>query len=191
MKVPLFDAETAEQQTLDEILDWNRGIVEALEAQRASVQQAIQTGTVVANRFVGLTEGDIDTYLDAQRLEVDRLTVLNLVASAEATIRIDYRRRVSGKLKDALAKAYGQWHKSLSVKKRHRPDFDVGGILDVLKNAQVMDHPIIGRYRECLKPRHWVGHGRYWNKPVEVDHLDPVEVSHRATELLLAIARVQ
>ena len=50
-----------------------------------------------------------------------------------------------------------------------------------------MDNHIVTRYRECLDARHWVGHGRYWDKPVEVDRLDPDAVYDRANALLKAM----
>lgn len=187
MPIPRINPNTGEPQTLDEIRDWHQGIVDALFEQSASVHHAIRTGSRVAPRFVGMTEGEVDMYFDEQRRELDRLTMLNFVASAEATIRVDYFRRVGDKLKNPLALAYRDWHKNLPATKQLRPDFDEGGILDVLKQANVMDNNIIGRYRECLRARHWVGHGRYWEKPVEVERLDPEDVFSRADALLRAI----
>lgn len=134
-----------------------------------------------------MTEGDVDTYFDTQRRELDRLTVLNLVASAEATITIDYFRRVGGKLKDPLARAYQAWHKKLTPKKQLRPNFDEDGILDVLKETKVMDNNLIGQYRECLPARHWLGHGRRWEKPMTVDRFDPDDVYDRANALIQAM----
>jgi hypothetical protein len=187
MPLPPIAYETAEPQTLDEIRDWHRGVVDALVDQRVSVQRAIRTGSPVAPRFVGMTEADVDAHFDAQRRELDRLTVLNLVASAEATVKVDYFRGVGGKLNDALARAYRDWHKTLSANKQLRPDFDDGGILDVLKEAHVMDNYVVGGYRECLRARHWLGHGRYWAKPAEVDRFDPDDVYDRANALLQAM----
>jgi hypothetical protein len=189
MPLPLINQETAEPQTLDEILDWHRGIVDALVDQRRSVNHAIRTSATVASRFIGMTEADVDVYYDAQRRELDRLTMLNLVASAEATIRRDYFRRVEEELKDQLARAYQKWHDTLSPQKRRHPNFDEGGILDVLRGAQVMQKHIIGQYRECLRVRHRVGHGRYWAKPVEVDRFDPDEVFDRTNALLQSLPR--
>jgi len=68
----------------------------------------------------------------------------------------------------------------LSPRKQLRPDFDDGGILDVMKQAGVMDNHIIGRFREWLKAPHWLGHGRYWAKPAEVESLNPADVYDRA-----------
>jgi hypothetical protein len=179
--------ETSEPQTLDEIRDWHRDIVDALVERRASIQHAIRQSLQVASRFVGMTEGEVDALYDANRRELDRLTVLNLVASAEGTLKLDYSRRVSKKLKDPLSLAYRRWHKTLSKKKKKRPDFDERGILDVLKKTKLIDNHIIARYRECLPARHWVGHGRYWDKPVAVDQLYPDDVYDRANVLLRAM----
>lgn len=184
MPVPSSDHPTAEPQTLDEIREWYRDIVEALAGRRGLVQNAIRTGSAVASRFTGMTERDLDAWYDDRRRELDRLTVLNLVASAEAELKIDYFRRVGERRKDPLSRAYQKWDATLSRMKRRRPDFDDGGILDVLKSAHVMDNNVIGKYRECLRARHWVGHGRYWAKPVEVDELDPDDVYNRAAALL-------
>jgi hypothetical protein len=189
LPIPYIGHATSEPQTLDEIREWFRDIVDALAAQRVSVQSAIRLGTVSVSRFVGMTEEELDDWYDARRRELDRLTVLNLVASAEAALKIDYFRRVGQKLRDPLAQAYREWHKTLSGVKQLRPDFDEGGILDILKQANVIDNNIVGRYRECLRARHWVGHGRYWAKPVEVDHLDPDEVYDRASNLLRSMPR--
>jgi len=178
---------TAEQQTLDEILHWHGGIVEALLEQRGRVLNAIRVGSAVSSRFVDRTESEVEVHFDAQRRELDRLTVLNLVASAEATITVDYFRCVKGKLKNPLAIAYRIWHKGLSKKKKQRPDFDENGILEVLKATGVMDNNLIGQYRECLRARHWVGHGRRWARPLEVDRLDPEDVYDRADALLRAL----
>jgi 3-oxoacyl-(acyl-carrier-protein) synthase len=87
MSVPAVGKPPAEPQTLDEVLDWHGGIIDALAEQSASVRNAIRTGSAVAARFVGMTERDIDSHYDMQRRELDRLTILNLVASAEATIK--------------------------------------------------------------------------------------------------------
>jgi hypothetical protein len=180
-------ADTGEPQTLAEIREWHLGIVEALLEQIAAVHRAIRTDSSVASRFLGMTEADVDNYHDARRRELDRLTMLNLVASVEAALRMDYLRRVQGKLKDQLASAYRKWHSNLSPKMRRHPPFDRHGILDALKRAGVVNAHLVGRYRECLPVRHWLGHGRYWTKPTGAEQLNPEEVYARAVGLLNAL----
>lgn len=187
MPVPPINYDTAERQTLDEIREWHGGMVDALVDQRAAVLRAIREVSTVASRFIGLTEPDVDNYYDIQRRELDRLTMLNLVASAEATITIDYFRRVGQRLKDPLALAYQSWHKKLSRRKQLRPNFDEDGILDVLKETHLVNNHVVGQYRECLQGRHWLGHGRRWERPIAVDQFDPEDVYDRAAALLRAI----
>lgn len=179
--------QTSEPQTLDEIREWYRDMVVALIEWRASLQNAIRQSLPVASRFVGMTEDDIDNRYKARRRGLDRLTLLNLVASAEGSLKLDYFRRVKKKLKDPLSRAYRKWHKGLSLKKKQRPDFDEPGILDELKKTKLIDNQLIGRFRECLQARHWVGHGRYWDKPTAVDMLDPDDAYERADALLNAM----
>ncbi len=187
MPIPRIDNGTGEPQTLDEVREWHQGIVDALLAQRASTLHAIRESSPVAPRFISMTEEELDEYFKVQRRELDRLSVLNLVASAEATIRMDFFRRVKDKLKDPLSMAYRKWFKKLSRKKQRRPDFDEAGILHVLKQSGVMDKNIIGQFRECLLARNWVGHGRFWAKPVVLDRIDPDDVYTRAQAVLRSL----
>lgn len=104
-----------------------------------------------------MTEGEVDAHYDAQRRELDRLTVLNLVASAEAAVTDDFFSRVEHNLKDPLALVYRAWHKTLSARKKRRPDFGGAGILTKLKDANVVDTHLVGQYAECQRARHWLG----------------------------------
>jgi hypothetical protein len=185
--LPRIDDESAEPQTLEEILAWRNGVLAALDAQLGSVIRALQDGSPVPDAFFGLSEEGAEQYHEARCREVDRLTTFNLIASAEATVRVDYVRRVGGRLKDPLSVAYREWHKTLSDRKQVRPDFDEGGILDLLKEHGGVAPHIIGRFRECLLARHWIGHGRFWKKPPSVDRQDPNEVYERAKALLQAM----
>jgi len=187
MPLPPLESDAAERQTLDEILEWYRGIVDALLDQHNAVRHAMGTGGGVKPRFLGWTDAELDQYYDDQRQELDRLTALNLVASTEASIRVDYARRVAGKLTDPLSLYYIAWHNTLSEAKQARPDFEGDGILERLKQANVLDNNRVGRYRECLRSRHWVGHGRYWAKRGDVDRLIPDIVHTRCAELLRAL----
>lgn len=184
MPIPRMDDATAEPQTLDEIAEWHQDVADALVARRASTLRAILDGSPIASKFVGMTEGDVEAHFTSIRCELDRLTVFNLVASAEASIRVDFFRRVKGKLKDPLSRAYREWFGTLTRNKQSRPDFDEAGILHHLKKSRVIDAHIIGRFRECLAARHWVGHGRYWAKPVGVGNFIPADVHARAERIL-------
>lgn len=191
MPAPDPEDETAEPQTLDQIIDWYRDTADALAARRAAVLEAVRSGTAVPERYATLTEDELAARYAGQVLELDRLTVLNLVACAEAGVRLDFRRRVKGRLKDPLSKAYRKWAKALPKKKRKRPDFEgEDGLLQQLKAADALGpggKQLVGRFRECLPPRHWVAHGRYWARPVGLNAFNPEDVYARATALLTAL----
>lgn len=87
----------SERQPLDWIRDWYQSTAAALVAYRASVQLAIQTGAAVSAQWDGLTPAEVDAQYDLHRQELDRLTMLNLVASGEASITEDYFRRIEKK----------------------------------------------------------------------------------------------
>ena len=190
MPIPRLDDEAAEPQTLDEIREWCSGVKDALNEQRVTALHAIQTGSLPAMRFVAMTPDEVNSYYEAQKAELDRLTMLNYVASAEATVKVYYFRRVGGiggKWRDQVSKVLRNWNKKLSGRKQRQPDFDRDGILDILKNAGAVPNHVIGQFRECLQLRHWVAHGRYWEKPSVVDRLDPEDVYARATALIQAL----
>jgi len=187
MPIPPVEYRTAERQTLDEIRDWHRGVLEALLMQRGAVLRAINEGSTVASRFAVMTESEVDQYFDSQQRELERLTMLNLVASSEATVTLNYFDRVGRNLKDTLSSAYRNWHKGLSARKQLRPDFDESGILTILKETNVINNNVVGQYRECLQGRHWLGHGRRWDKPIAIDRFDPDDVYDRCDALLRAI----
>jgi hypothetical protein len=159
----------------------------ALVAYRASIQSAIQTGAAVSPQWDGLTPAEVDAQYDLHRQELDRLTMLNLVASGEASITDDFFRRIERRLKDDLSKVYRKWYKNLSKKRRERPSFDEEGILSRMKESGTIDKDVVGRFRECLRVRHWVGHGRRWQKPLELERLDPDDVYERVNTLLQAV----
>ena len=179
----------AEPRTLDEVFAWRSGVSDSLSEHRALILARARRGEAVRGRFLGMNESDVDVYFELQQRDLDRLTIVGLMAAAEAWLRRDYHRRVrhGRKRNDPLSTAYRQFHRGLSGKQKRRPPYDEGGILDALKASGVVDKNIVGRFRECLPVRHWVAHGRADVKPDGLDRLSPVIVYARADELLRAI----
>jgi hypothetical protein len=156
----------------------------ALSDQINQLRSAIRTKASVPPRFFEMPETELEAYYDAHIQELDQLTILNLVACTEAAITVDYFKRVKQRGRDSLAVEYIAMHQSLTGARQLRPDFD--SILERLKDAHVMDNHIVGRYKECRRARHWIGHGRFWSQPPEMK-LDLDEVYLRADALLQAL----
>ena len=57
-------------------------------------------------RLVGLSLAEADAYLDIQRGELEFLTMFELLATAEAVLRLDFEARVTMKWKDSLSRRF-------------------------------------------------------------------------------------
>jgi hypothetical protein len=160
--------------TPDEILDWLGLCSHGLELTRQEVRAAALSGAlppgIAAGSLVGLNLSEIEAYFDSCQTELDLFAVLALIASIEAKIRVDAGMRhlakgnqLSGRLSVLFSFSSPPWKVPL---------YD-GGILDEWKRY-IQNEPSIpvsdrrrmigdiGRYKDLLPIRHWIGHGRYW-----------------------------
>ena len=185
----MSNADTSDVRSPAQVEDWHDGMVESLVTHRTIVRTATRDGTDPGLRFLLMTEREVDDYFIRQRSNLDRLASLDLVAAGEAAIRLDYVRRVRGRHKDPLSRAYRDFHKKLRGRAKDRPPFDGDnrkpGVLQVLRGfTDDADRRLVGEYRECLIVRHWVAHGRYWDEPPVLSSLPVFEV-RRCVEALL------
>ena len=177
-----------QRHTLDDVRNWHEGIIESLDAHRAATLASFHGSSFVpASRFFGMTRDEIDEEFGSRREELDSLTILGLMASAEAAIREDYRRRVAGARSDTLSKAYLVLHRGLPGNQRLRPSLE-DDILDTLKDSGVVSRHVIGDFRDALRLRHWLAHGRYWLLTLGKSSYAPDDIYHIAHALLAALA---
>ena len=110
----------------------------------------------LAARFLGSTASEVDQTFESQRVELELLTMLVLLTTAEAILRIDFQERVQKRLKDTLSRKYREiWR---IRKDRVRLDDDLLSAL--MKEA---DPPsVVSEFRAALKLRNWLAHGRHW-----------------------------
>ena len=174
-------------QSIDTVLDWHEGVTQFLERHRVAVLASLAASSGTEARFRSMFPAEVDDYFDAQRRNLDLLTVLDLVASAEAALRIDYRARVQRKRRDTLSVAYRAYHKSLPAAKKARPNFDEDGILDVLKASSVIKAHLISDFRDTLRQRHWIAHGRHWSQSLGKAVYLPDDVYEIIDALLVAL----
>ena len=176
-----------QQHTIDDARNWHSAMVEAMAAHRASVLDSLHRETVAAGtRFFGLTRDEVDLLFDADRQELDAMTILSLMASAEATIREDYLDRIARRLKDSLSAAYIALHRSLPAAQRRRPLLDEH-VLEAMRNSgQVAPH-LIGDFRDALRLRHWLAHGRYWTVDLGRNSYAPDDIYRVVHALITAV----
>lgn len=80
-----------------------------------------------------------------------------LIAAAEASIRIDFGERVHGRRKDLVSRTFRQICKRRGLYPRLEDD-----ILDAWASNAPAAKSHVAAFKEALKFRNWLAHGRYW-----------------------------
>jgi len=110
-------------------------------------------------RFLGLTPAEFQDLVSTRIDETELRSSLAMLALLEAKLRIDFRTRVKQRRKDPLSKAFRSFGKQSGQKIR----------FDDLLDLWSLHHPrfrrILSEFRATLHLRHWLAHGRYWEKP--------------------------
>ena len=135
---------------------------------------------VLRAQLLGLNEAETDKLFEDQRRELEFLTMLALLATAEAILRIDFDRRVTNRLKDPLSRKYRETRRKR--KDRIRLDED---LLETLQ-TEVNPRSIVSEFRAALKLRHWLAHGSHWHPKLGRDYLpaDIFDISIAVIETL-------
>jgi hypothetical protein len=132
--------------------------------------------------FVGMTTTEFNDALVEMRNELDLQVSFALLASFEATLRVDFWDRVHRRLRSGP----GAEFMDLAREHEHRVPFDA--ILDIW-NKHSTPHGRAGELRAALQIRHWLGHGRYW-VPKTKYAADPLELWNTAARAFAAFAGV-
>ncbi len=120
--------------------------------------------------------------------ELRLLTMLGMLACAEAALRIDFIERVGYRERDDVSRAFRNVSKSRGETIRLEED-----ILDVWReHGRIVGDARIGRAIEDFKGafnlRHWLAHGRYWKATLgRAAGYDPLEVFNISNQLLEAV----
>jgi hypothetical protein len=142
--------------SLSEIWQWYQHEDKALDDYQAKIIKANVSGVNVPD-FFGMAKDEIIEYFSWQKEELDRLVSLNLIASAEASLRIDYLTRVYERRKDILSREFRNLYKQKGTRASLEDD-----ILKTWKQQHPTSKSAIGHFIGTLNLRHWLAHGRYW-----------------------------
>lgn len=138
---------------------------------------------VLRNRLVDMSQAEIEEVFEEQRRELELVTMFELLATAEAIIRINFARRSAAKpkLKDNLSRKF----RAIRGKRRDRVRLDE----DILEAAKEELSPpsIVSEFRGALRLRHWLAHGRHWNPKLGRSY-SPADVFDIANALVEALA---
>ena len=195
---PLSDILSGEQQSLQEVWEWHEFQRTLIGEERSRVLTApVGAVSATTSRYVGKTREELEEDFAHQVAELARVTMLGLLASTEAALRVDFVERVWNKMKDPVSRRFlvingGRFWKP----------FGGRGIRDIRLEEDILDtwrehgvNPAIKRavaeFKGALNLRHWLAHGRYWKPSLgRPAGYDPADVFDICRELLQATGQM-
>jgi len=177
-----------QKRTIQEVLEWYEFLVEVLGREKTRVLAELN-GNILASdsRFFGMTADEVGQFFERHRNELDLVAMLDLLAAAEAAVRLDYRARVRQRLKDPVSRRLRDVEKRL--RRRHRRE---AGLEEDILNTWMQCRPRINRpasdFKGVLKLRHWLAHGRYWDPKMGRPQYSPRDVYDISLNLIEAIS---
>jgi len=150
---------------IDSVWTWFEFQIALISQSRSDVLRSISpcrspVGAALRSheaRFFGFTQTEVEEFFEAQRGELELLTMFELLATTEAILRIEVKARVTARKKDPLSRRFRELARGGGD--RIRLDED---ILGAMKEDGVSAN-IIAAFRGALKLRHWLAHGRHWH----------------------------
>jgi hypothetical protein len=156
--------EPHDEPDIDSVWLWFQFQIRLIDEERGRVLRmsgpgggAAESSRAHESRFIGLTGPEVKEFFDAQRNQLERLTMFELLATTEGILRIEFKGRVAARRKDSLSRRFREIHKANGDKVRLDED-----ILGSMKEEGVGAN-VIAAFRGTLKLRHWLAHGRHWH----------------------------
>jgi hypothetical protein len=162
------------EKSIDGIWQWylraSRGLRLRLAEERAA------GGPVAERIFFGLAPDELDEFF----LELDYLTIMDLLSATEAAVRVDFLRRVQDKGKDPLSRSFRKLAKAFGQRV---------ALEEHILDEWVTHHPNLrspsSDFKGALKLRHWLAHGRYWTPKLARPAYTPADVFDICDRLLV------
>jgi hypothetical protein len=165
--------------------DWPRPhqVLSYYEAMRNTLKtlsksSASALAAALGTSFANTSE---DEALESLRRELDCQVVLMLTASFEAVFQIDIRLRLDNRLKDPDSR---ELRRRFGRRKAERLALE-----DILDAWQVRtgQAAVFGNFKQLVKLRHWLAHGRHWRQRSGIRSVDPFDAWSRGTAALSAV----
>ena len=108
--------------------------------------------------FRDYTPDEVQTERDERLFEAGAASAMTLLASIEASFRIDYLQRCQKRGRDGLSRAFRRIYRT---KETHVSLDD--DLLDTWIEHSDVRRELVREIRSAFRYRHWLAHGRYWN----------------------------
>ena len=150
-----------QNKSIEEILEWYRITENSLYENEKLI---ITNRNTSLNKFYGETPEQVKNEFKYVKDELDKMVCLDMLSAIEAALKVDYIVRAKGKKKDNLSKCFRSEYSN--VKERVSLERT---ILSGWKRIHPEHKDIIGQYKELLKYRNWLAHGRLWEEKMICD----------------------
>jgi len=174
-----------QEESLSRVWEWREFQRALIGEEKSRLLGALARGDSPAeSRYFGKTQEELVSDFAFQTEELDRLSMLGMLACTEATLRVDFIKRVSYKTKDEASRRFQDAAKERANRIRLEED-----ILDVWREQRIAGiRRAVSGFKGALNLRHWLAHGRYWKPKLgRAAGYDPVDVFDICRELLEAI----
>lgn len=163
--------------SIDDVEDY---YIDSEESLNSFYDFDLSSGLIPA-KFVGYSKAELDEELKARKETLNRMCSLEVLASIEARLRIDYIIRGQNKLRDQFSRKL----REIYDKKENRAHL-VDDILSTWKAEFPAHKARLDNLGKAIDYRNWLAHGRYW-QPKRTPHIyryDYLSIYTLASEIL-------
>lgn len=182
--------EAQDDPDINHVWAWFEYQVALIAESRASVLRAVSSAPHPTEhslrshevRFIGCTAGEVEEFFDAQRGQLELVTMFEILATTEAILRMEVKTRIAARKRDSLSKRFRRLYKVKGDRIRLHED-----ILVAMKEEGVSP-TAVAAFRAALNLRHWLAHGRHWHPKLGRGYA-PTDVFDIARDLIDTIPR--
>ena len=116
-----------------------------------------EPGSEFVARFTSYTSEEVLEERNGRLYEAGAASAMTVLASVEASFRVDFLLRCYGRMKDDLSRAFLALYRAKELKVSLSED-----LLDAWKAHSDVSTRLVGDIRTAFGYRHWLAHGRYW-----------------------------
>lgn len=109
------------------------------------------------SEFLTYTIQEVQQEKEDRLAEIDATLALTLLASIEATFRVDYLRRCYHKKKDPLSRHFRNLYKKYGARVSLEDELLTGW-----RQHGSVPPNLLDEIKGAFRYRHWLAHGRYW-----------------------------
>ena len=149
---------------LSDVVEWFMQSHDSLENYQNYIEDLSKNNpSQLPILYKGMEFDEFNEYFENLKAEISLLFIFYLISLTEGKIRVDFFNRVEESLTDLVSKRnIAQYRKAGASKAK---EIRLESLIDTWKNHFAGNNrrvQIIGEFKNRMKTRHWIAHGRYW-----------------------------